>query len=212
MANTNPTHVVTGKVRLSYAHVFQPYAQRQDQEAKYSTTVLVPKTDTQTKALIDAAIEAAKQAGASKWGGAIPPLLAICVHDGDGPRPSDGMPFGDECRGHWVFTASSKQPPKVVDANVQDILDQNEVYSGCYARVSVDFFPYNSNGKKGIGCGLQNVQKVADGQPLGNRTSAEDDFGAPQTPAAYQQHAGYAAPAQPPNPYAAPNPYAVPGT
>lgn len=220
MANTNPTHVVTGKVRLSYAHLFQPYAQRQDQEAKFSTTVLVPKTDAQTKALIDAAIEAAKQAGAAKWGGTIPPILAICVHDGDGPRPSDGMPFGTECHGHWVFTASSKQRPKVVDLNVQPILDAGEVYSGCYAHVSVDFFPYNSNGKKGIGCGLQNVQKVADGDPLGNRTSAEDDFGAPQAaPAAYQQPAGYAAPAgnpAAPNPYQAPaaataaNPYAVP--
>lgn len=205
MANTSPTHVVTGKVRFSYMHVFQPYANNQGQEPKYSTTILVPKTDVQTKALIDAAIEAAKQSGAGKWGGTIPPVLSICVHDGDGPRPSDGMPFGEECRGHWVFTASSKQPPKVVDTNVQPVLDQNDVYSGCYGRVSVDFFPYNSNGKKGIGCGLQNVQKLADGDPLGNRTTAEDDFGAAQ--AAYQHPAGYTAPAAP----VAPNPFAVPG-
>lgn len=184
MANVSPTHVVTGKARLSYAHLFQPFANNQGQEPKYSTTILVPKTDTQTKALIDAAVEAAKAAGASKWGGAIPPQLNICVHDGDGARPSDGVPFGEECHGHWVFTASSKQPPKVVDTQLQPILDPNEMYSGCYARVSVDFFAYNSNGRKGIGCGLQNVQKLADGAPLGNRTSAEDDFGAPAAPAA----------------------------
>lgn len=193
MANTNPTHVVTGKVRFSYMHVFQPYAQQQGADPKYSTTVLVPKTDVHTKGLIDAAINAAKQAGASKWGGVIPPILSICVHDGDGTRPSDGMPFGEECRGHWVFTASSKQPPKVVDAQLQPVMDQNEVYSGCYGRVSVDFFPYASNGKKGIGCGLQNIQKLEDGTPLGNRTSAEDDFGA----------AGYRP--------APTNPFAVPG-
>lgn len=205
MANASPTHVVTGKVRLSYAHLFQPYAANQGQEPKYSTTILVPKADADTRARIDAAIAAAKTAGASKWGGTIPPVLAVCVHDGDGARPSDGMPFGEECRGHWVFTASSKQPPKVVDLQLNPILDQNDVYSGCYARVSVDFFAYNSNGKKGVGCGLQNVQKLADGAPLGNRTSAEDDFGASPAAGAYQQPAGYAAPA------AAPSPFALPG-
>lgn len=206
MANNNLTHVVTGKVRFSYMHVFQPYAQQQGADPKYSTTILVHKSDLQTKALIDAAIEAAKQQGASKWGGVIPPILAICVHDGDGVRPSDGMPFGEECRGHWVFTASSKQPPKVVDAQVQPVLDQNEVYSGCYGRASVDFFAYNSAGKKGVGCGLQNVQKLEDGTPLGNRTSAEDDFGgAPQNyyqqPGAVPQ--GYPVPQQA-NPFANP--------
>ena len=112
--NNNPRHIVTGQVRLSYVNLLKPYA-REGQEAKYSATILVPKTDTATKARIDAAINAAKQDGPAKWGGVIPPIVAIPVHDGDGVRPSDGMPFGEECKGHWVFTASSKNKPQIVD-------------------------------------------------------------------------------------------------
>ena len=137
----------------------------------------------------------------------MPPLVAIPVHDGDGARPSDGMPFGEECRGHWVFTASSKQAPQVVDLNLNPIINQTEVYSGMYARVSINFFAYNSNGKKGIGCGLGNVQKVEDGEPLGSRTTAADDFGSMQAmgqPVPQQQV--YPQPVQPVYPQVAQQP------
>lgn len=171
-------NLVTGKVRLSYVHLFTPYAHNAGNEPKYSCTILLPKSDVATKSKIDMAINAAIQEGiSSKWNGVRPPMLAIPVYDGDGVRPSDGMPFGDECKGHWVFTASSKQAPQVVDINVQPILNQTEVYSGMYGRVSIRFFSYNSNGKKGVGCGLGNVQKLDDGEPLGGRTSATSDFG-----------------------------------
>ena len=151
--NTNPCTLTTGEVRFSYLHVFQPYAQQQGAEPKYSATLLIPKTDVATKGLIDAAINAATNNGVgSKWNGIRPPQLRISVHDGDGGRPSDGMPFGDECKGHWVVTASNKNAPFVVDANVQPILQQNEVYSGMYGRASITFFPYASNGNKGVGC------------------------------------------------------------
>lgn len=180
MSETKPTKVVTEKARLSFVHLFTPYAHQPGQEAKYSCTVLVPKTDTVTKAKIDAAIEAARQEGLAKtWGGAVPPNLPIPVYDGDGVRPN-GEPFGPECKGHWVFTAGSKQAPQVVDAGVNPILDQSEIYSGIYGRVSVNFFPYFAAGRKGIGCGLNNVQKLADGEPLGGRSTAAEDFGAPQ--------------------------------
>ncbi|MEA5134632.1 MAG: DUF2815 family protein [Candidatus Fimivivens sp.] len=194
MANNNPAHIVTGRARLSYTHLFEPYANNPGQEAKYSATILVPKTDAAAKQRIDAAINAAIQAGISKrWDGKRPPVLSICVHDGDGPRPSDGEPFGEECKGCWVFTASSKQPPQVVDMGLNPIINQSEMYSGVWARVGVTFFAYNSNGKKGIGCGLETVQKLEDGEPLGGRASAADDFAdvsytAPApAPAAYQQ-------------------------
>lgn len=178
MANINIQDVVTGKVRLSYVHLFTPYASQQGGEPKYSTTILVPKTDIATKQRIDAAINAAIQEGvSSRWNGVRPPVLAIPVYDGDGVRPSDGMPFGEECKGHWVFTASSKQAPEIVDLTMQKILNQTEIYSGIYARVSVRFFPYASNGKKGIGCGLGPVQKIEDGEPLGGRVSAASAFG-----------------------------------
>lgn len=209
MANQNQQHVITGKVRLSYCHLFKPYANPNGGgEEKFSTTLLIPKSDIATKQRIDAALNAAIQAGVSeKFNGVRPPVLAIPIHDGDGPRPSDGMPFGEECRGHWVLTASSKQAPEVVDVNLNPIINQTEVYSGIYARVSLRFFPYNASGKKGIGCGLGNVQKLEDGEPLGGRTSAASDFGdsagyqPPVAPAYQQQPAqGYPQMQQPPYP------------
>lgn len=174
------TRVMTGKVRLSYVNVFKPRAAREGQEEKYSCTILVPKTDVKTKAAIDAAINAAINKGVSDcWNGQKPPRPAIPVYDGDEVRPSDGEEFGPECKGHWVFTASAKvdYKPGVVDINAQPILNQSEVYSGCYARVSVNFFPYAVSGKKGIGCGLGNIQKLADGEPLSSAgIRAEDEF------------------------------------
>jgi len=178
MSNTNPAHVVLRNVRLSYVHLDKPYAQQPGQEPKYSATVLVPKDPANNKALIDAAIAAATQKAIEKYGKAFPATPKVSVHDGDGTRPSDGQPFGDECKGCWVFTASSKQPVTVVDLNLQPILDATQIYSGMYANVGVTFFGYSAPQNKGIGVALDNVQKVADGEPLGGqRASAEDDFG-----------------------------------
>lgn len=175
----NASHVVTGKVRLSYCNLLEPHASQFGGDPKYSVTVLVPKSDVGTKAKIDAAIEAATVAGTtSKWEGRRPAMVKNPVHDGDGTRPSDGEPFGEECRGCWVFTASCKNKPRIVDAMLNDILDATEIYSGIYGRVGVDFFPYASAGSKGIGCALVNVQKLADGEALaGQRASADEDFG-----------------------------------
>ena len=178
------TNVTTGEARLSYVHLFKPHAQQPGAEEKYSCTVLVPKSDTATKARIDAAIEAAKQKGINgKWNGVCPPIVPHPVHDGDGVRPSDGMPFGPECKGHWVFTASAKAdyPPEVVDQNGNPMINQSEMYSGVYALVNVEFYPYMFGGKKGIGCGLGPVKKVRDGEALGGSApTAAQAFGAPQ--------------------------------
>lgn len=191
----NAMNVTTGEVRLSYVHLFKPYTAMQGQEEKYSCTILVPKTDTLTMGRINAAIESAKQKGISdKWNGQCPPIVPTPVYDGDGVRPSDGMAFGPECKGHWVFTASAKAdyPPEIVDANGNPIINQSEVYSGMYAFVNVTFFPYAFGGKKGIGCGLGPVMKRRDGEALGGSTpSAAQAFGV--QPAA----ASAAAPATP---------------
>lgn len=203
MANTNPAHVVLKNVRISYEHLNSPYAQNPGQEPKYSATILVPKSSAENRAKIDTAIAAATERARAKFGNAFPAAPKISVHDGDGTRPSDGQPFGEECRGCWVFTASSKQRPEVVDAGVQPILNPAEIYSGMYANVGVTFFGYNAPQNKGIGVGLETVQKIADGEPLGNgRASAEDDF----TPVeqAGQTSTGYQ---QPPQQYAAPAGY-----
>lgn len=188
----NPSNVTTGEVRFSYAHVFKPYAAVQGQEEKFSVTVLVPKNDLATKARIDAAIEAATERGISeKWGGVKPPRVSVPVYDGDGVRPSDGAEFGKECKGHWVFTASAKAeyPPEVVDSLGNPIIQQSEVYSGCYGRVNVTFYPYAYGGKKGIGCGLGPVQKLRDGEVLGGgRMSAAAAFGVAPQPKTDQYH------------------------
>ena len=180
----NLTNVTTGEVRFSYAHLFKPYAAMPGQEERFSVTVLVPKSDADTMGRIHTAIEAAKQRGISdKWNGACPPMVPTPVYDGDGVRPSDGMPFGPECKGHWVFTASAKAdyPPEVVDKMGNPIMNQSEIDSGMYGRVNVTFFPYAFGAKKGIGCGLGPVQKLRDGEPLGGgRVSAARAFGAPQ--------------------------------
>jgi len=177
MAITNKdTKVVTGKVRLSYCNLFQPRAVEDGQEPKYSCTILIPKSDKATIQKIKTAIEAAKQAGISSvFGGKLPPNLKTPIHDGDGEKPNGGE-YGEECKGHYVINASSKQKPGIVDKNLNEIIDSTEVYSGCYARVSINFYAFNKSGNKGIACGLNNVQKIADGDYLGGRSRPEDDF------------------------------------
>lgn len=185
------TNVTTGEVRLSYVHLFKPYAATTGQEFKFSCTILVPKSDVATMGRLNAAIEVAKQKGISeKWNGQCPPIVPTPIYDGDGVRPSDGMPFGPECKGHWVFTASAKEdyPPEVVDANGNPIINQSEIYSGIYAWVNVNFFPYSFGGKKGIGCGLGPVMKQRDGEALaGGSVSAAQAFGAPAPQQTYVQ-------------------------
>lgn len=215
MSTTKATQVTTNEVRISYEHLLKPYAAQQGTEEKYSVTVLLPKTDIATKQRIDAAIQAAIAEGvASKWNGVRPPQPPLPIWDGDGLRPS-GEAFGPECKGCWVFTASSKQQPEIVDAASNPIFNPSEVYSGMYARVFINFFAYNAAGKKGIGCGLGPVQKTRDGEPLGGRVSAAEAFGnssQPQYPvstppaAQFPQQPTYAQPQYAPVQQTAPAP------
>lgn len=161
-------------------------------------TLLIPKSDTVTKADIDASMEAAAQEAVSKvWGGVRPPYLKPVIHDGDGVRPS-GVAFGDECKGHWVMTASTKTKPQVVGIdNIKCELAPNDIYSGMYARVTIRFFGYSNSGNKGVGCGLGNVMKTRDGEPLSGGASAATDFaGVGQTVAPATATQGYAQPQQ----------------
>lgn len=192
MSNQQPTRAVTGEVRFSFVNLLKPRAIQEGGEEKFSVTILLPKSDVQTKQRIDAAVEAAKEEGKSKrWNGVIPPIVNIPIHDGDGTKPSDGMPFGEECKGHWVFSASTKadQPPKVVDVNVNPIMDATEVYSGMYGKIAVNFGSYKFSGKSGVGCYIStNVQKTRDGEPLGaSAPAADEDFGAPAPQQPVQQ-------------------------
>lgn len=173
MANTNPLKVITGKVRFSYVHVFEPAATSDDGgDKKYSVSLIIPKSDKATLAKIKTAIEAAKQAGLAKWGGKLPKVVKTPLRDGDAEKD-------DECYENSMFiNAKSSQKPGIVDANLDEIISRDEFYSGCYGRASITFFPYDVNGSKGIACGLNNLQKLEDGEKLGGSgASAAEDFG-----------------------------------
>ena len=169
-AKRTGTKVTTGKVRLSYAHLFEPHA-IEGNEAKYSVSIIIPKSDKETLQAIKEATEQAKKDGASKWGGKVPPTIKTPLRDGDAERPDD-----EAYENAYFLNANSKNKPGVVDISVQPVLDASEVYSGCYGRVTLNFYAYNANGNKGIAAGLGNVQKLEDGEPLGGFTRAEDDF------------------------------------
>lgn len=172
MANQKSnTKVVTGVVRLSYANVWEP-ASINGGTPKYSVSLIIPKSDQKTIDAINAAVDAAIKDGAAKFGGKIPnkAALKLPLRDGDIEREDEAY------RDSYFVNANSTTAPQIVDRSVQPILDRAEVYSGCYARVSVNFYAFNSNGNRGIACGLGNIQKVKDGEPLGGRTSAADDF------------------------------------
>ena len=157
--------------RISFANIFEAKSINGG-EAKYSVSCLIPKEDKKTLLAIHKAVEAAKEDGKTrKWGGKIPPNLKLPLRDGDIDRPDD-----EAYAGCYFFNANSRQAPQVVDSKVQPILDQSEVYSGCYGKISVTFYGYNSNGNRGIAAGLGNIQKLKDGESLGGRTSAADDF------------------------------------
>ena len=165
------TKVVTGIVRLSYEHVWEP-ASINGSNPKYSVSLIIPKSDTKTIAAISAAVDAAIKVGMAKLGGKVPPkgALKLPLRDGDAERDDEAY------KGAYFVNANSTTAPQIVDKAVQPILDRTEVYSGCYARVSINFYAFNTNGNKGIACGLGNIQKVRDGEPLSGRTSAADDF------------------------------------
>ena len=172
MANVNKTKVITGKnTRLSYFHGWEPTSINGGPE-RYSVSVLIPKDDKETIKAINDAVDAAIEEGIAKFGGKKPNKSAIKLplRDGDTEREDEAY------AGHWFINANSKTAPQIVDKAVKPILDRDEVYSGCYARVSLNFYAFNSNGNKGIACGLGNIQKIRDGESLGGRSSAADDF------------------------------------
>jgi len=165
------TKVVTGEVRFSYANIWEPQSIN-GSDPKYSVSLLIPKEDKKTLNAINKAIEAAKELGKStKFGGKIPPNLKLPLRDGDVDRPDDEV-----YAGHYFVNANCKTKPGIVDKNGQPIIDSTEVYSGCYGHASITFYPFSMNGNKGIACGLNHLMKTIDGDPLGGRSRAEDDF------------------------------------
>lgn len=170
----NETTVITNMGRLSYVHAFEPAKQKDDGEEKYSVSFIISKDDKETIKLCKQAIETAKANGIKeKWGGKAPKsfLLSDVLHDGDEEREDDAA-----YANAYYLSAKCKTKPGVVDAYLNPIEDSSVLYSGCYGRISVTFYAYDANGKKGIACGLNNIQKLKEGEPLGGRALASDDF------------------------------------
>lgn len=172
----NPMKVITGpETRWSYANVWEPKSINGG-TPKYSVSLIIPKSDTKTVEKIKAAIKAAYDEGQGKLKGnsrTVPALsvLKTPLRDGDTERPDDPVYANS-----YFINANSASAPGIVDANCQPIIDRSEVYSGVYGRASINFYAFNSNGNKGIACGLNNLQKIKDGEPLGGKSRAEDDF------------------------------------
>lgn len=178
MANivTNPTKVITGpNCRFSYCNAWEPKAINGG-TPKYSVSLIIPKDDTVTVNKIKAAIQAAYEEGESKLKGngkTVPALsvLKTPLRDGDLERPDD-VAYANS----YFVNANSATAPGIVDADRNPIIERSEIYSGVYGRASINFYAFNSNGNKGIACGLNNLQKIRDGEPLGGKSRAEDDF------------------------------------
>ncbi len=175
--NLVPTKVITGPdTRWSYANVWEPKAIGDGSVEKYSVSLIIPKDDKKTIEKIKAAIQAAYKEGESKLKGngkTIPPLAALKtpLRDGDTERPDDPA-----YANAYFINANSTTAPGIVDADCNRVLERSAVYSGVYGRASINFYAFNSNGNKGIACGLQNLQLIRSGEPLGSKASAEDDF------------------------------------
>ena len=167
----NPNKVII-PCRFSYLHCWEPDSVNGG-DPRYSVSAIIPKSDTRTVEKIRAAIENAKKESLSKWSGKIPPNLKLPLRDGDIDRPDD-----PNYANAYFVNANSNERPGVVDRRRVPITDPLEVYSGCYVRASITFYPFNTNGNRGVACGLQNIQKWCDGEPLNGRVRAEDEFDA----------------------------------
>lgn len=166
------TKVITTKVRFSYANVFEPTSIEEGGKKKYNISIIIDKDDKKLLKKIEAAIEAAKQEGKAKLGGKIPKNLKIPLRDGDVDREDDEAYVNS-----MFINANSERRPGVVDKDLNEIIDPDEFYSGCYGRASITFYAYNAGGNKGIAAGLNNLQKLQDGERLSGGSTAEDDFG-----------------------------------
>lgn len=166
----SPFKVITGKVRLSYVNVFEL-----NDKGKYSVCLLIPKSDKATLDKIKNATDLVKadSKSATIWGGKHLASFKSPLRDGDTERDTQKSP---EYKGHYFINCNTNQKPDVVDQVMNPIMDKSEVYSGCYGRASINFFPFNVDGNKGIACGLNNVQKLADGERFGGGSRASDDF------------------------------------
>lgn len=170
------TNIRVGEVRFSYANVFAPKKTDDSADGKYSVCIIIPKSDKESVAAINTAVEAAKLKGkAEKWNGKIPANVRTPLRDGDIDREDD-----EAFEGCWFLNASSKNKPGIrvlENGQTYEAMDAEDFYSGCYGAVTINFFPYENSGNKGVAAGLNNLIKTRDGERLSGGRSADEDFG-----------------------------------
>lgn len=167
------TKMVTGMVRFSYLHVWEAVAIEGANEAKYSVSLIIPKSDAKTVQAVKECINNALSNGLqTKFAGKTPVNVKTPLRDGDAERADD-----EAYKNAYFINASCKTKPGVVDKDCNPVMNQDDVYSGCYGLASITFYPFNTNGNKGVACGLNHIMKLRDGEPLGGRSTAESDFG-----------------------------------
>lgn len=168
----NPTVITIGPVRFSYLNCWEPKAMNEGKEKKYSVAAIIPKKDKATIAAINKAIEHAKANGKdTKFAGKIPANLKLPLRDGDVERPDD-----ENYANAMFINCNAATRPGIVDANRNPILDQEEVYSGCYGYLNITLYPYNQEGSKGIAAGFNHLMKTKDGEKLSGRISVDEAF------------------------------------
>lgn len=171
------TKVILGSkkfpVRFSYAYVFEARPGQNGGAPKYGVAILIDKRDKDSIKKIEDAVALAAEQGKGKFkNGKIPANLKKPLRDGDIEREDD-----ENYQGMYFINANSTRKPGIVDADLNELMDQDEFYSGCYGRATVNFFAFNTDGNQGIGAGLGNLQKLKDGDRLSGGASAADDFG-----------------------------------
>lgn len=174
------TKIITGVVRGSFLHVWEPSSMQDNGPKKYSAALLIPKSDKATIAAINKAIEEIKKdpAALATWGGKLPPVLKLPLRDGDVEKPGD-----ENYKGHYWINATSSQQPGVLDSDKNEMIDKTKLYSGCYLKADINLYAFNKNGNRGIAVGLNNILKVKDGLALAGKESASVAFADVEVPA-----------------------------
>jgi len=166
---------IKNPVRLSYTNLLTPRAQDDSKPdvLTFSTAILIPKSDTATIDAIKAAVKEALEEGVvKKWGNKRPAGLKNPLRDGDADRPDD-----DVYAGHYFINAKGprggKERPILLDKRGEETTDAEVIYSGVEAQVSLQFYPFDVSGNRGVACGISALQSLETGEPLGNAVTAD---------------------------------------
>jgi len=171
------TKVITDVVRASFVHVWEPTSMQDGGPKKYSMALLIPKANKALIKQIKEAIAEAEILGLPKWGGKKPAVLKQPLRDGDVEKPDD-----ENYKGMYWINASSTAQPGVLGPDKNELLDRTKLYSGCYVKADINFYAFNSNGNRGIACGLNNILVVKDGPALAGKESAKVAFANVEVP------------------------------